>query len=246
MGNQQSVSENISTTINKSMTDILMESSQSCSQNNNLAQTLTLNNIDSSGTNCRINISDNKQEAVQTPNFTCSQQTQQDNDLMAKLQTKLQQEAESKTSGVPLGSSKAISANVANVVNEIETNVKISNVAKCVQDNSLSQDMVIKNIKSGCPGYCKKGCKDGYTCDMSLCELKISNLGQVATQAAVAKCLSSNSQLNKVINDASTEISQSAKSATEGVQMAASSGVSCIICCIIISIIISVGYSMYA
>lgn len=245
MGNQTSTSTAIMDVVNQATTNVLMSSSSKCSQNNTQKQSIDIGNIDTSGTGCSINISGIHQTAVQTPNFSCSSDSSQTADLQSQLKTAIKQQADAAVSGIGGAfNSEAVSNATTKLQNIINTNVNISNVSSCVQDNLQDNDFKLHFLKSGCPGYCNEGCDKYHTCDMSKCNLNISNISQTATQAAVANCTQKNSALTSAITSIANDLTQSATSKNTGVDLLASLGSAFvpILISVILFIIIFLGY----
>lgn len=223
MGNQTSTSEIIMDVVNKATTNVMMSNSSKCAQNNTQSPSIEISNIDTSGTGCSINVSGISQTAVQTPSFSCLNDSSQTADLQSQLRTALQNEADSAVSGLGGAlNSEAVSKATTKLQNIVETNVNISNLSSCIQNNLQNQDFKLNFLKSGCPRYCDTGCPTGFTCDMNKCNLNINNISQTATQAAVTNCTSKNTVLNNGITDISNDLSQSAKSKNSGIELFAS------------------------
>lgn len=243
MGNQQSISNTISETINNSMTNVMMKSSQECTQTNTLAQTMNFDNI-TAKEGCSLSFTGIKQEAKQSPNFTCAMNSSNSSELSNAFKSQLEQQANAKVSGVGGAlNSQAMSTNINNTINNIVTNVDVSQVATCVQDNLAEQTMNFQKIEASCPIYCRNpqlcnGLPESL-CDFSKCEVKFADIEQNMVQEAVASCLSENETVQQAVNDISNEVKQTAISEAKGVDPAAlfSSSIlpSLIITCIILS-----------
>lgn len=228
MGAQQSTSNVINDTVNKAVSNVLVTSSSSCGQNNTLESTQVFKNI-TADEGCRLTFSDISQTAVQSPNFTCSSDTTNDSDLAAQFKSQLQQQADARASNFPIGYAETNSTTVNKLVNDIENNISISTVSSCVQNNFLTQKQEFDTIKSSCPSYCRPNsqmCVDlakvsptlaGSICDMSKCDVEFKDISQSAIQSAVGNCLASNTNYQRVLGEASTDLSQTATTTNEGV-----------------------------
>lgn len=186
MGNQQSVAQVKNEVVNKSIANVLMQSSQECAQNNSSIQTMNISGIqnDCGG----VKISGVNQKSVQAPNFSCSNDTQNSADLMNKLKSQLEANATNELSGVPGAlNSQQITDTKNTIINDIQKNINISSVSKCVQDNVASQAMNLTNYIVKCPKCCDLGtCKDeARTCNR---DININDISQDITQSAVASC----------------------------------------------------------
>lgn len=249
MGNQQSISNTVNDTVNKALTNVMMSSSQNCGQNTSAVQTMNFENL-TFDKGCRGAFTDISQKAEQSPNFSCAMDAKNSQELLSQFKTQLDQNAQSKVSGIGGAlNSQAISNSINKLENEISNNINISNVATCVQDNLSQQTMNFKNMQVSCPIYCGdlSQCKDlpPSLCDMSQCKVPFENISQNLVQKAVANCLSSNSNVQSAINTASSEIKQSTASENTGVNMLTSL-ISFLIPCLIICIIISISSSLGA
>jgi hypothetical protein len=249
MGNQQSISRVINDTINKSLTNVVMNSSQTCQQVNASAQTLNFNNIQSNG--CTLNFSNISQETQQSPNFTCALKSENTSSLLSDFRTKLQQEANSKTSGVS-GSlnNQAISEITNKLTNDITNNISITQMAECIQKTLDEQTQNYTNIKGVCPTWCNapatcaQGLDPGIAlklCDTSQCVISFNNISQKLVQSAVGQCTSENKSVSDIVSKASNEIVQTATSASTGIDFLASLLPS-IISSFIVLFILSIGF----
>lgn len=239
MGNQTSTSNAVMDVVNKATTSVMMSNSSKCGQSNTQTQSIDISNIDTSGTSCSININGVHQTAVQTPNFSCLSDSSQSANLKSDLKTAIKQEADSAVSGIGGAlNSQAVSNATTKLQNIVDTNVNISNVSSCVQDNLQSNDFKLHFLKSGCPGYCATGCATGFTCDTSKCSLNINDISQTATQVAVANCVSKNTALATAITSIANDLTQSAKSKNTGIDLFASLGGLGVFIPIIISVVL--------
>lgn len=250
MGNQQSTSNAIMDVVNTATTNVLMQNSNICGQNNSQSQTISISNIKSP--NCPVKISGISQTALQAPNFTCLSDSSQSANIATQLQSAIKQQADAAVGGLSLQlNSQAVSNATTKIQNAVNTNVNISNLSSCIQNNLQDQNTTIHTIESGCPSYCAIGCagiSDSKLCEtmLSKCSTDISNISQAATQAAVANCTSKNSALTSAVTSIANDLSQSASSSATGINIPglASLGALALPCIIIviILIILAVGF----
>jgi hypothetical protein len=216
MGNQQSISENINDTINSTLTSVMLNSSTSCTQGSSSTQTINIDNI-TTGSNCNLNISGISQVSVQKPNLTCAVSNTNSTDLQNKFMSLIEQEAESKTSGLSLSlNNQSISSVKNKLVNSINTYISVSNIANSIQNTINNQYAGISKIQTGCPACC--GNINGIPTGCN-CTINISNISQSVMQEAISNLTSTNTNLQEVINDVSNTLSQSTKSASTGVTL---------------------------
>lgn len=240
MGNQQSRSTAIQDVVNKSITDVLLTSSSTCSQSNSAVQKIEISGVDT-GPYCRLNITDINQTSVMTPNFTCSSNNTNNTSLMTDFQNKLDNNAKSAVSGLSLNlNSESNATAITTLKNEIKNNISVSNVSSCVQNNFSDQSFISRGARSGCPAYCGNinGCPAGNTCDLNLCSVNFGNINQTLVSSAVGNCLSSNSNLTSAINTAANTLQTSADSSNSGV-LGGFGGIMAIIIVVIIVMIMA-------
>jgi hypothetical protein len=257
MGNQQSRSNLINETINKSATSVILNSSANCGQNNNAIQQLSFSNI-KGGDGCNTVFDGISQISVQAPTFTCSSSAENETDLLAKFKTELQQNANSDVSGLAGAvNSESISEVTNKLVNDISNNININSLSNCVQDNYEKQTTDYNNISLTCPAYCNdlgSLLKDETNPIIAkllsdTCTNKFSNLSQNLVQKSVGECMLSNSNIQKIISDADTSLVQSAESKNSGIDIAEiinSFGLSVFLPLIIIAIVGLVGFYLFS
>lgn len=219
MGNAEAAASVITEVINKSITNVLIENSSSCTQNNSIIQDINISRI-KSAQGCNLEISGISQQAIQAPNLTCISSSANTTDLMNKIEAKLKQEAKaSAESGIGKSDSKTNST--SKLINEVKNNMNISNVVSCVQNTLAQQSMNISDIEISCPKFCQtmkpSDCNgSGAEKACALCTAKITDIRQTIVQEAVSKCLNNNETLTKAINEAAADFTQSATSSSKG------------------------------
>lgn len=222
MGAQQSTSVAVSNVITKSATNVLMKNANSCSQNNTSIQSMNFDHI-SAGQNCKLGFTNIKQEAVQIPNFTCSSSQAQSSNLQSMFANALQQAAKAETSGMPIfSSSSSNSAILSNVVNNISTNVNMTNTSECVQNNFAQQKLDFSNIASECPFVCgqqidfTKISPEQLEVLNKLCTVQFGDISQLMVQKAVASCMADNKAIQEAITKVDNVVKQEATSSSSG------------------------------
>lgn len=226
MGNQQSSTTIINDTVNKAATNVLMNSSSECSQNNSLSQIQVFKNI-SGAKGCSPNFSSD-QSAQQSPNFTCASDSKNESDLLTKFENELTQQAEAQAKNFVVGNAETRASTSNKIVNDVLTNINISNLSTCIQDNMATQSQSLEGIEYGCPAYCgnpelcRVFLEFGHPelCDQDKCIVHVADLAQAAVQSAVGNCLSKNTNLQKAINDNAITTTQVSNSKNTGVDVA--------------------------
>lgn len=207
MGNAQSISDNIYDTISQSLTNILVQNSLGCSNNDAVEQTLSIRNI-TAPKGCSLNFEGISQSAIFLPDITCGMSTDNKGQLISKLKDELRLQARAKLSGIGGAiNSQSISKIINKLVNDISVNIDIQQISKCVSQHIAKQRLSLENISTHCPAYCSDVslCK-GIDCDMSQCKTSFKNISQSILLATVSKCISQSTNLHNVVNEASTKL----------------------------------------
>ena len=216
MGNQQSISENISKVINESMTSILFSSSSSCTQNTESVQMINIEGI-TAGPNCNLIIKDISQNAVQAPNLSCAASSDNSASLQTSFETLLKQKAEAEVSGLGGAlNSQAISKSLSELINTVSSQISVTNVASSMQNTISSNSASLKDISAGCPAVCGN---PNIVPPEGTCTIRLENISQSIVQEAVSKLISSNKTVTDQIYKTSTTIDQESKSSNKGITL---------------------------
>lgn len=248
MGNQTATSKAMTDVLNKAITNVIMENSNKCGQNNSAIQTINVSGIETKG--CKQNIiSDISQESMQTVNFSCATDAANESELLSSFKNELDQESSAAVSGLGGAlNSQSNSETIANIKNEIENNINMKNISECIANTINEQTQNYTDLTFDCteglPGYCSTGCPDGYTCDFSVCNTKfeLSKLNQNLVQQAAATCTAKSENLSKIINEASSEIKQTSEATTKGIDPTMMSLMSAIPSILSVCIVLSILY----
>ena len=225
---QQSRSDILNDTINKSATSVFLNSSSNCGQNNNSIQQLSFSDI-KTGKGCNTIFDGITQMSVQSPIFSCTSNTANETDLLSKFKTELQQNSKSLVSGLSGAlSSDSISTATNKLVNDVSKNISINSLSNCVQDNYSKQILDFKNIELSCPAYCgNPDLCSGLSlplaqllCNPDKCTNKFNDINQTILQKSIATCTLSNSNLQKTIDDIGNELTQTSTSENTGIDLA--------------------------
>lgn len=214
MGNQQSISENISNTVNRAMSSVITTNSSSCQQNTNSVQIIDIHGI-KTGEYCGLNISGINQESLQTPNLTCAVSNDNSQKLQTDFLTKLKQEAEAVVSGLGGAvNSQAIANVLNNLANDISNNVSVTNTSRLLQNIISSNLTSLYDISGGCPAVCRN---PNIIPPEGMCDIDVTDISQKITQAGIANFTSQNKNVTDIINTASSTIEQLTKSSNTGI-----------------------------
>lgn len=261
MGNQQSSVDIINDIVNKTVSNVLIQNSQNCSQSNTSVQEMAFSDIDVDA-GCSLNLRDISQTSMSAPNFTCSSKSENSSELMAQLKSALASEAESKVSGLAGAINSESKTYIDNrVVNDIANNINMSSVSSCVQDNLQVQKMKFGKYNTSCPAYCRdraagdrcltnlvkagantldaaKACGTLYNYDK--CEVDVKNVSQSLTNKAVASCMADNKIVQKAVADIANQVTNKGKASNTGIDFTMSIIASIVCSFVIVSIIIAI------
>lgn len=219
MGAQISTSSTVSNIINKSITDIIIKNSQNCSQSNSSSQKLNISQLKTKG--CPVKISNISQNSTSSPNFECYASILNSTDFKNNFANAIKQNAESETKGVGGAiASVASSATSSNNITEIQNNLNIENLSKCIQNNSADQIANINNIEVDCSPCYGDFCKSNPSSEMCIfCKggITIDNITQKVLQTAVGNCTIGNTSMQKTISDIANKVDQDASSKVSGI-----------------------------
>lgn len=195
MGAQESKTVAVNNITQEAITDVMMESSQECSQSSNNNQTMKFSDFNCGG---NFNMSGINQKSEIKQNFTCAQDTNQSTDLQAKLQQELKNKLEAATSGIGIGYNSSQSEAYNNISNKIVNNINIKNTAKCMSDAMQNQSLIVEKINAR--GDCN-----------------INNISQQIVGDLVSNCTQSNKALAKAISEAQSKVDNEISASTKGV-----------------------------
>ena len=223
MGAQFSKAQTETNIVNKSVTNVIMKSSQNCSANITSNQELTFSDIKTRG--CNVNFNDISQEADISQNFSCAQESSQSADLQSKLKTELDAQTAAVTKGFTVGMNSSESKTLTNLKNSVVANIDVSSIANCVANIIASQKLEFGKLDIDCRGANDKS-------------LNFKNIKQKITMTQVSKCIQNNPQASKAVADFENKLKISTSAKTEGIDALASLASVLIPC--IISVILSV------
>lgn len=191
-------STSVNETVNKTMTNVMMSNAQSCGASTGVNQMISLSDIDAEGD---VTISGIKQDSNLKFDFSCMQTSGNQADLSSKFSDQLKQDMKQTTSGYQFQPSETETVNRA--INEITTNIGMSNVANCMANSFTDQTQLIDKIKA-------------------TGNVKIENLAQTAIQDVTATCLQNNSNVTSAIADIQKVLDSKTDQTAKGVDLFAS------------------------
>lgn len=198
MGATISTQKTIIDTINKSVSDVLMENLSSCGVNSSILQSMNFSNIEAD--NCDISFSNISQSANSIMEVKCIDKNLNEFEALYKIQNNLTNNFKTETSGLNFGLNVNMNTTIDKKVSEIVNNINIKNLSECINNSIIQQTMNFGNIKV-------KNCKKPLTFD---------NIAQEIINTQVADCIRENQNINKIVNDIVNETKQNFSTKTVG------------------------------
>jgi hypothetical protein len=262
MGNTTSTASAISSIVNKTVENVLLENVASCNQTNTTIQEIDISNVKGLY-GCKVNVSGISQVQYSKPDFSCFNSQKANASLVTALNTALSQAAYSSANG-GLGNTSSDSNTISNITNEITKNINMSNVSNCSQNAFANQKNIIKNISGSCPSLCHVNLKDPKIImnlpesklktisefqSSNACTIDVGNIKQNLTASVIGTCVNNNVNLADTISTIANNVNQTSTSISTGADLlgslaSAGSWWILIIICIII-ILIASSVSMY-
>ncbi len=219
---------NITNTINTSITDIVKENAQSCGSTTGISQMMKVSGLKAK----KITVSGLDQSSTDNFDFTCMQVAENKVELEKKLQENVKTNVEQKTSGYQFQPSEQ--ETITNALNSVSTNIKSKSISDCISNKFINQELTVADLEA----------ED---------EITVENLSQTAIMAGTSKCMQSNTDITKSIEDIQKIIDTKSSQTATGVDMFASitalgtayitGFIIIIVCSSIVSIISSIGAS---
>lgn len=133
--------------INKSITEVIVSNSSSCSQSSNGIQSISISDIKLKY--CPLTIIVDQSNAT-TMELTCLNTTVSDTELQNQFKSNLEAKVASEIKGLNFGLSKSQTDNMTSIVNEIQNKINIQNIAQLVQNSINEQIVSIDKIEVEC------------------------------------------------------------------------------------------------
>lgn len=233
MGASVSKSASSSDIVNKAATQVLLSSSQSCSQNNLSNQEINFNNIHAKD-GCKLNFSGINQTSVMRPDFSCAQSSENAAKIASEMKNKMELEAKANT-GQLIGIGGSFSDAHSKLINDVSNNVNISSLSKCVQDNISKQTMNYSDITlEGC-NICSSSCNSDPVCIKECTTTDFKDINQNLISKSIGDCLSEQKTVAEAVTKYDNDVKAITSSLTEMSVMACIAFI--VICCI--SVILS-------
>lgn len=217
----QTSSSVITDIVNKTTTDVIISSSNSSSQSNTATNNIDITNI-KAGEGCSIDITA-QQKIIQTPTFTGISETDISSKLDTQLKDALNQSIKNSSRGIQLLTTPGVSESINKHINDIAASVSNMSIVSCLQKNTASNDIAISNIQSNCPAICNNTSVsfNQHFSPIDYAKLCTTTVGsaQDIVQAAVASCISKNTQATEAISKLASELVLSSENETAGVEV---------------------------
>lgn len=133
--------------INKSITEVIVSNSSSCSQSSSGIQSISISDIKLKY--CPLTIIVDQSNAT-TMELTCLNTTVSDTELQNQFKSNLEAKVASEIKGLNFGLSKSQTDNMTSIVNEIQNKINIQNIAQLVQNSINEQIVSIDKIEVEC------------------------------------------------------------------------------------------------
>lgn len=133
--------------INKSITEVIVSNSSSCSQSSSGIQSISISDIKLKY--CPLYITVDQSNAT-TMELTCLNTTVSDTELQNQFKSNLEAKVASEIKGLNFGLSKSQTDNMTSIVNEIQNKINIQNIAQLVQNSINEQIVSIDKIEVEC------------------------------------------------------------------------------------------------
>lgn len=188
-------------TINKTVSDVLLENTSSCGINNSILQSMNFSNFDLE--NCDLSLSNINQTSNSSIQLKCINSNINEIDTINKIKNNLTNNFKSEVSGINFGFNININETIDKKVNEIVNNINIRNISQCVNNSITQQIMDFGKIKI-------KNCKTPVT---------LNNISQHIINKQVADCINKNENITKIVNDLVNETKQDFSTNTKGLEL---------------------------
>jgi len=198
MGATISTQKTIIDTINKSVSDALIENLSSCGINSSILQSINFSNIEAD--NCDISFSNISQSANSFIDVKCIDKNLNEFETLSKIKNNLTNNFKTETSGLNFGLNANMNTTIDKKVTEIVNNINIRNLSECINNSIIQQTMNFGNIKV-------KNCKKPLTFD---------NISQQIINTQVSDCIGDNQNIAKIVNDIVNETKQDFSTKTVG------------------------------
>lgn len=212
----------------KAVTNVLMKSSQNCSNSSLNIQEIVFKDIEITG--CNVNFTDINQETKAIINLNCAQNIEQNVNLKNDLNTELKNQIEASIGALTANDSKTETVN--SIRTEIVNNIDLSTFSSCIISTMNTQRIQFGKLKiSNCP-------KDSP-------DVTFSNISQKILSQQVLQCIQTNKQLNDLSNKLDTAVTNVQKASSTGLENSTSM-IIIIIIIIVLCSLVSSGYALYS
>jgi len=201
MGANVSKQQLLIDTINKTVSDVLLENVSSCGINNNILQSMNFSNFDLE--NCDLVFSNINQSSNSSIQLKCINTNINETDTLNKIKNNLINNFKSETNGINFGFNININEIIDKKVNEIVNNINIRNISECVNNSITQQLMDFGKIKV-------KNCKTPIT---------FNNISQHVINTQVSDCINNNQNITKIVNDLVNETKNNFSTKSQGLNI---------------------------
>lgn len=204
--------------VTKTTASVLTSSTNNSGQNNVATANINISDIQA-GPHCSIDIT-TTQKVLQSPNFSgLTEDTQSDN-ISTAIKGALKEDIAKTNRGIQLFSSPQNAEIITKNIDEIANSISKMSLVSCLQQNTATANLNIENIKSNCPAICSNSSLALTDVNLinayaKLCTTSINGT-QELVQAAVASCISKNTQVTNAISELAKELTKNVDTETAG------------------------------
>lgn len=208
MGAQVSKVQSTQQIMNDVITNVLVNSSSTCTAQNTSNQTITFENI--SATGCEVTFSDISQGANISLNLQCASDTANEQALNNQFKSQFEQQLQAQNSGLTVGFSQAQTDSYQNALTTIKNNINISTIAVCAASSVQNQLQQYSKIQLTCTdSQIAAGTN----------KLTFNNLSQFIVASVVANCVSTNKSVVDATNTIDSLMKSKANASVAGIDL---------------------------
>ncbi len=212
----------------RAMTNVLMQSSQNCTNSALNIQSILFKDLDISG--CSVNFDGISQDTKAVINLNCAQNIEQNINLKNDLSTELDNQLKAYTGALTANDSNTQTIN--NLKTEIVNNIDLNTFSSCVLTSISVQQIQVGKVKiSNCPPQDP--------------EVNFKNFSQKIINEQVLNCIQKNSQLNELSTKLDTAV-KNIQSATSASFWDTNTIIMIAVVVVGVCLLLSSGYAMYS
>lgn len=206
MGASQAKSISVNKITQDIVTNVMVKNTNECAIKNNNNQEMTFSNIKAIG--CALDFSNIHQKINISQDFSCTQNNQNNQNLQNEIMNKLNNELQSKITGLQIGLSNSETQVYNENILNIKNNIDVNNLSKCIASSIQNQKLNYGKIEIDCTSLPE-----------NMKKIQFNNLSQTIISTQVAKCIQGNENVTESINNLQNLIDNKLKSSNEGINV---------------------------